>query len=324
MFYKSLLISILIHVLILSWAGASLPFLTKRTKAGSSPEQQVEYRMVTLVELPPPPAVFRQERPARMQARSTAASTEKTAKQAVALGGSSPAAREAPPALPAQAEELPPLQTRSEAETAAQQSVPSRPVPPVEPGLTPSGDDEPMASPLQVDAVTETATAEEKEAGHVAQSIPNSVSVPANAPTTTGEDAPLSTPLSGMKSDRRTDFAGSPASGSPGDSSSGDRSALPAALESGSASGPVKVFHTDPVYPRAARRRGWEGTVYLAVRIAPEGEVIAAEITQSSGFELLDQAALEAVGRWRYAWVSAQPAAEGETITVKIRFQLED
>ena len=100
----------------------------------------------------------------------------------------------------------------------------------------------------------------------------------------------------------------------------GERSTLPAELENGSASGPVKVFHTDPVYPRLARRRGWEGTVYLAIRIAPQGEVIATEIIESSGYEQLDQAALEAVSHWRYAWASGQPAAEGEIFTIKIRF----
>jgi len=327
LFYKALLISILIHVLILSWAGSSLPFLTKRTKAGSSSDQQVEYRIVTLVELPPPSAMAQEERPARVPASSKANSTEKTVKQTVSLDRSSRETREALPALPAQAaEELPPILTRSEAEPAAKKTVPSPLLPAGEPGPTPSVEDEPMVSHLQVDAVTGTVAEKESETAQVEKSIPSSVSVPANAATATvtEEDVPLDTPLSDGESALRTDFTPSSVSGSSGNSTSGERSTLPAELENGSASGPVKVFHTDPVYPRLARRRGWEGTVYLAIRIAPQGEVIATEIIESSGYEQLDQAALEAVSHWRYAWASGQPAAEGEIFTIKIRFQLED
>src|SRR5690554_427684 len=88
--YKSLLISIIIHLLILSWAGSSLPFCANRTKTGSSPDQQLEYRTITLIELPPPSAGAWEDRSVRMQASLTANSPEKTAQQSASLDYLSP------------------------------------------------------------------------------------------------------------------------------------------------------------------------------------------------------------------------------------------
>lgn len=55
-----------------------------------------------------------------------------------------------------------------------------------------------------------------------------------------------------------------------------------------------------PSYPAEARRRGWEGTVLLAVEILENGRAERITITQSSGHSILDEAALGAVGRWTF------------------------
>lgn len=44
-------------------------------------------------------------------------------------------------------------------------------------------------------------------------------------------------------------------------------------------------------YPEAARRRGIEGTVWLSARVSRKGDVLQAEVAQSSGSDLLDRAA---------------------------------
>jgi protein TonB len=89
--------------------------------------------------------------------------------------------------------------------------------------------------------------------------------------------------------------------------------------------GPVQVYHPAPVYPRQARRRGWEGTVCLEAVINREGQVVAVAITDSSGYELLDQAACQAVEKWRYTWPAGETALPDEyLITIKISFQLEE
>jgi len=54
-----------------------------------------------------------------------------------------------------------------------------------------------------------------------------------------------------------------------------------------------------PRYPRLARKRGQEGTVWLDVLLDAEGRQEKRQIFQSSGLALLDQAALEAVSSWQ-------------------------
>jgi len=55
-----------------------------------------------------------------------------------------------------------------------------------------------------------------------------------------------------------------------------------------------------PRYPPLARRRGWEGTAIVRVRVASDGSVRAAELHKSSGYETLDREALRAAKRWRF------------------------
>ena len=73
-----------------------------------------------------------------------------------------------------------------------------------------------------------------------------------------------------------------------------------------SASG-VTSTHTTPPYPPVARRLGEQGTVILAITVAADGSVSAAQIATSSGVPELDQAALNWVkAHWRY-----KPAMQG-------------
>src|SRR5437868_4524543 len=55
----------------------------------------------------------------------------------------------------------------------------------------------------------------------------------------------------------------------------------------------------EPIYPSASRRDGEEGAVRLRVLVDESGRPSEVQIAQSSGFSRLDQAAAEAVRRWR-------------------------
>ena len=84
------------------------------------------------------------------------------------------------------------------------------------------------------------------------------------------------------------------------------------------------LHNPPPSYPWQARRMGVEGRVVLHVEILPDGNTGRIDIRQSSGHELLDQAAISAVGSWRF-----DPArVAGEPITawadVPISFRLTD
>jgi len=63
----------------------------------------------------------------------------------------------------------------------------------------------------------------------------------------------------------------------------------------------------DPTYPPASRRAGEQGTVRLKVLVDTNGRASNVEVTQGSGFARLDQAAVEAVRKWRF-----EAATDGE------------
>ena len=56
----------------------------------------------------------------------------------------------------------------------------------------------------------------------------------------------------------------------------------------------------DPTYPPASRRAGEQGTVQLKVLVDTNGRPSNVEVSQSSGFPKLDEAAIQAVRKWRF------------------------
>lgn len=79
-----------------------------------------------------------------------------------------------------------------------------------------------------------------------------------------------------------------------------------------------------PVYPEYAREQGWEGAVTLKVYVTRAGRAEDVRVEHSSGYDILDQAALRTVREWRF-----QPARFGRTnfsswIRIPIRFVLKD
>jgi protein TonB len=74
-----------------------------------------------------------------------------------------------------------------------------------------------------------------------------------------------------------------------------------------------------PRYPDSARRRGIEGTVIVKAYVTEQGRVKEVQVEQSTGHADLDQAAVEAVGRWRFdpARRGRQPVALWVSIPVK-------
>ncbi len=79
-----------------------------------------------------------------------------------------------------------------------------------------------------------------------------------------------------------------------------------------------------PSYPRLSKRMGEQGEVRLRVLVAVDGRVASVQLSRSSGFERLDEAALESVKQWRF-----KPATQGgeplETwVEVPVKFVLEN
>jgi protein TonB len=79
-----------------------------------------------------------------------------------------------------------------------------------------------------------------------------------------------------------------------------------------------------PVYPRLSRRRGEEGLVTITCTITENGEPKNIAIKQSSGFPLLDKAALQAIQRSRFTPAQRQGVPIRSTIEQVIEFKLEE
>lgn len=77
-----------------------------------------------------------------------------------------------------------------------------------------------------------------------------------------------------------------------------------------------------PRYPHESRRRREHGTVVLTVLLSTKGTVIDIRITRSSGYARLDEAAHDAVRKWRWSPTIVNGVAAQVSGTVEIPFVL--
>ena len=77
-----------------------------------------------------------------------------------------------------------------------------------------------------------------------------------------------------------------------------------------------------PGYPSISRRLGEEGVVMLRVYVSAQGTPEQIQLLKSSGFARLDQAAQEAVGRWRFVPARQGKIATAAWVQVPVSFQL--
>ena len=78
-----------------------------------------------------------------------------------------------------------------------------------------------------------------------------------------------------------------------------------------------------PVYPALSRRYNEQGKVLLRVVVNPDGTPQSVELRTSSGAQRLDEAALDAVRRWRFVPARLGNTPVTATVIVPIVFSLE-
>lgn len=78
-----------------------------------------------------------------------------------------------------------------------------------------------------------------------------------------------------------------------------------------------------PDYPAMSRRLNEEGRVVLQVLVSPEGKAEQVDIKTSSHFSRLDQAAVDAVRRWRFVPAKRGDEAVASTVLVPLVFRLD-
>jgi protein TonB len=76
-------------------------------------------------------------------------------------------------------------------------------------------------------------------------------------------------------------------------------------------------------YPMAAREAGLEGRLVLRVHVDPHGEVVRVEVVESVGREI-DEAAIDAVKRWRFLPAMACGKGVESDYLIARRFELGD
>jgi len=83
-----------------------------------------------------------------------------------------------------------------------------------------------------------------------------------------------------------------------------------------------KVHNKPPVYPEQAARRGEQGRVLLLAHVGADGSTIAVDVVESSGYDLLDRAAHDAVAKWRFRPAMADGQPVDSEMPVEINFDL--
>lgn len=178
----------------------------------------------------------------------------------------------------------------------------------------PSGlERQPTQPPELIAQATPTPDASADQAVKIPVSSPEikAVRVPPRAIRSSGPTTPVkptprqSTPQHSDRADHTAGAMTPTADASPG--------AVTTALNASStasnaaAPGPVVVSHLDydgspprPVYPQHALRARQQGLVVIRVVIGKDGSVVRADVRRSSGFELLDAAAVSAALRTKF------------------------
>ena len=85
---------------------------------------------------------------------------------------------------------------------------------------------------------------------------------------------------------------------------------------------PIYRRNISPPYPLLARKRGYQGTVLLEVLVRKDGKAASIQLSRSSGYKILDRAAIKGVRDWLF-----YPAKRGDElfemwVKIPIRFTL--
>ncbi|MDG4596393.1 MAG: energy transducer TonB [Candidatus Contendobacter sp.] len=87
---------------------------------------------------------------------------------------------------------------------------------------------------------------------------------------------------------------------------------------------PTPAYQPKPTYPAFARRLGHEGRVVIRIQVLSSGAVAAASIERSSGYAVLDEAALATIKRWRFRPAQRAGQPVDATLNVPITFKLQE
>ena len=150
-----------------------------------------------------------------------------------------------------------------------------------------------------------------------AKQEPTATTTPTPTRSVTKTDTPALTPNSSNTQEAPASTAAAAAAPSTASGKTGSPSLVEPSADADYLKNPP------PGYPRISRRNGEQGTVIVRVFISTQGTPEKAEVRTSSGFARLDQAALEAVQRWRFVPGRRNGTPEAMWFNIPVRFILE-
>lgn len=90
----------------------------------------------------------------------------------------------------------------------------------------------------------------------------------------------------------------------------------------GRSSAPNYGINPLPKYPLLAREKGYEGTVYLRVLVRADGRVERLTVDRSSGYEILDRAAVDSVKEWAFFPAKKSGKSVESWVLLPVKFAL--
>ncbi len=87
---------------------------------------------------------------------------------------------------------------------------------------------------------------------------------------------------------------------------------------------PLYRENPPPGYPEMARQRGYEGVVLVEAEILTDGRVGQTEVRKSSGYAILDHAAVNAVRTWKFEPARKSGIPQKTTAQLPIKFVLNE
>lgn len=171
------------------------------------------------------------------------------------------------------------------------------------------------ADPASAHASVPGAPGEESEA-----STPALSTAPSEPSAGANDQGQASTAAMGGADTGAAGFGG-PAGVSGRDASGASGDSLPGAAASTTLA-PRPRGEILPVYPRSAKKAGWQGVVTIRAFIDETGKVVSAVVLSSSGHESLDHAALEAVKKTRFDPAIQHARPVSSPLLIPVRFQL--
>lgn len=85
----------------------------------------------------------------------------------------------------------------------------------------------------------------------------------------------------------------------------------------------TRVNYVGPEYPRSARRRNIQGSVDVGFTVTTDGKVRATQVLNSEPGDTFDQAAMDAVEKWRFEPVVENGVAVEKRTAVRLAFNLQ-